>query len=786
MAHRLRKLRPKPSRKNQARAGAIKRISKIPRKNSKPGNWLISTLAIAVLLSSAGLIIAFAWISILFIFNPEQIIWLNNFLPEWAQISLGNYERPQTLKQIQLSLSKQKRIAGETLALNQGQENSFLLPVLQQRPNCESDCQVVVELRIYQRSKDLELQSQKDKYYHLMTQLPVTGPEESFVLASADDAQLEHPETSIPLPLNEVKRFEGGTPSPGVWFDLRGQRQQETGAIAYGQIVYYNPERSNLQQMLSWKSPNGQVPKWQQVTGDRTKELVIDQTVGLEPRLRVYQVKAIKLFLNPIQLEEISFKTPILKDTVYKNALLAARSGLWTPAFTQLQLFQKQRKKVLPPEVQAQIDVIRLHSQLTKTQANKIWASPSQQVLADLIDGRWGKALQLFEASPQNIQEIATLLKTDQGRLRNRTAAALQVNPNLLEVQAWRALILAVQQGEERADSWLKAQTKITPDSLKFIHDLLERLSDELAKSQITSSHPSRIVGSVQPITQITSTQWLQLSSKADLKLKDNEVWYQIEVSAFEDGKRWLNCPFRNLQVPKTAPAKFFRETLGISFDPAIDIVVWLPNGEQQITTAIIKAVQLQGGVLRLLAAGQTLPENQNNALQPRPLALTNSALEWVEPSALTLAELYQKDPLRVEAMLPTVWRSLQQSGEIPNGALPSFQQMQQKLGYWPVQVINLTNNTQPETVLTISAQAIASLKYPADKYQEQEENLSRPRTLILSDSGKVIYSDFQGNTQQTLTAIANLYDGQSLALLVQNADNYSLRRWSQKNQRFE
>ncbi|MCC5601276.1 hypothetical protein [Nostoc favosum] len=31
---------------------------------------------------------------------------------------------------------------------------------------------------------------------------------------------------SIPLPLTEVQRFEGGTPSPGVWFNLRGQRQQ--------------------------------------------------------------------------------------------------------------------------------------------------------------------------------------------------------------------------------------------------------------------------------------------------------------------------------------------------------------------------------------------------------------------------------------------------------------------------------------------------------------------------------------------------------------------------------
>ena len=38
--------------------------------------------------------------------------------------------------------------------------------------------------------------------------------------------------------------------------------------------------------MLSWTSPNGQLPKWQQVTGGGAKELVIDQTVGLEPHLQ--------------------------------------------------------------------------------------------------------------------------------------------------------------------------------------------------------------------------------------------------------------------------------------------------------------------------------------------------------------------------------------------------------------------------------------------------------------------------------------------------------------------
>ncbi|MEH2338236.1 hypothetical protein [Nostoc sp.] len=786
MANRSRKLTPKASKLNKPHAGAMKRIAKKPQKKLKRGSWLSSTLAIAILLSSASLIMAFAWISVLFIFNPDQVSWLNKILPAWAQIPLGKHERPQTLKQIQLNLSKENKIFGETLPLHQDAKDSFLLPVFQQRANCQSDCKQLVELRVYERSEELEFKSQSENYYYLATQLSVTEPEESFVISPLLDGTSEPQDISIPLPLTKVQRFDGGTPLSGVWFNLRGQRQQGTGAFAYGDIVYYNPERTNLLQMLSWTSPNGQLPKWQQVTGDGTKELVVDQTIGLEPYLQVYQVKPLKLFLKPIQLEAITLQSPALKDSAYQNALSIARSGLWTPAFEWLKFIKKQRKEVLPAVAQAQMDLIRLHSQLTKTQADKNWASPSQEVLADLIDGRWGKALQVFEASPHNAQEIATLLKADKKRLWNRTAAALRVNPNRLEVQAWFALILAVQQGEEHVNSWLKAQPKITKDNLAYIQGLLARLNNQGIKSQISSTHPSQIVGTVQPITQVTSTEWLQPSSPTNLKLTDNQVWYQVEVSAFHDGKRWLNSPFENLNPPKTDAAKFFWKTLGITSDPEIQIVVWLPNGEQQITIAAIKAVQLRGKVLRLLAAGPKIPENQNDVLQPKPLALTNAALEWVQPSPITLQELHQQNPQAVKVMLSTVWQSLQQSSEVSAGAIPSFEQMQEKLGDWPVQVIDLTNNAKPEIILTISAAAIAFLNQPTSGIQEKNTEQHRDRTIILSDRNEVIYTDFTGNYFQRLSAIAKLSGVQSLALLVENAHNYSLRRWSEKNQRFE
>lgn len=808
---------PKPCRPNQPNSSALKRIAEKLKEKPQQGSWLASMVAMTVLLCSAGLITTFAWISIQFILNPEQVSWLNKFLPGSGNISDNNPERSQTLKEIQDSLSKQGQIAGQILPLERDTTTSFLLPVFKQRANCQSDCKYIVELRVYQRAGNLELQSVPKGYYHLAAQLKVTGPEESFVVAPIVNATDDNQGSSLPLPLSEVGRFEGDTPSPGVWFYLRGQRQQRTSGIAYGQIVYYNPEGAHLQLMLPWTSPSGQLPQWREVTGGDAKELVVDQTVGLEPQLRVYQVNSVKFVLNPIQLEQISLTPPALQNSDYQNALALARSGLWTPACKQLESIKKQLTGQLPEAAQAQMDVIDLHSQVTKTQADTSSASPSQQVLADLIDGRWEKALQVFEASLENAKDIATLLKADKGRLWSRVEAQLRVNPNQQSVQAWGALILAAKYGQERANSWLNRQSKTTTDTLTYIQGLLGQLNGDAA-SQIPT-HSSQIVGSVQSIAEVNAADWLQppsqqtrhrvfqdthhsifVDTQQDVSLQkaDNQVWYQIEVSAFHDGRRWLYHPFTNLKPPQTSPEKFFWKALGIDSDPEIQIVVWLANKEQLTTTATIKAVQFRDGVLRLLvAADESVETLYATSVQQPLLAMTNSALEWVEPVPMTLQELYQQDALRVKAMLPILWRSLQESGQLPGGAVPDSQYILQKLGSLPVQEVDLTDDAMPETVLTIAPEAIASLDMQDTSedgsFQPQQptlrspdNNQSRPHTLILSDSGQVIYTDLKQDSPALLRAIAKLSGGQSVGLLLENAHGYRLKVWSQKNQRFE
>ena len=478
----VRKLRKRIKKSKQnlkdknAPTKGIRSYSSDRQKVKKRKSLAASMFAMAILLSSAGIVVALSWISILFIFNPQQVLWLNPFLPEWAKIASNLEDKPHTVNEIQAEIKKQNRIPGEILPLESETNESFLLPIFRNRNNCNSDCKYIVELRTYQLATDFEWQSRSEKYYHLTNQFPVTGPEEFEVIAPLVDAGVEeNAGSSIALPVTEIKRFKKDAPLPGIWYYLRGQRSSGSNLTAYGYILHYNPEKRNLRRMISWTSPTGDLPQWQQITGDDEKELIVRQTVGLEPRLRIYQIDKGEFVVNPVKLSEITLKSPALKDAGYKDALLIARNGLWTPSSKWLQFIKKQKGEI-SSEAQAQIDFIREHSQLTKKLADTSWASPSQEVLADLIDGRWGEGLKVFEASPENPAEIRDLLKSDIGRIESRIDAALKVNPNRSEVQAWKALIIASQQGTNQGYYWLKTQSNISKKSQSYIQKLLAQI----------------------------------------------------------------------------------------------------------------------------------------------------------------------------------------------------------------------------------------------------------------------------------------------------------------------
>ncbi len=741
---------------------------------SKTSSWGNSLLAIALILIGVSAISGGAWVSLQLFVNPDAVNDLNKILPKRVQLAATNLEQqPQTLKQIEEYLRKQGKISGEPLALETDAKTlvakSLVLPVSKRKSNCQTDCQEIVELRVYQLVKNnftFPLQADNTTY-HLIRQLPVAGPDESFAISPIVDSQTANYGSTRLLPLTQLKRFSGTTPQSGIWLYLIGQSQQSANGIAYGHIIHYNPNRSDLSIVLTWTSPTGQVPRWQQVTGGGFPELIVDRTSDLEPYLQVYQVKPAQGSINQFQLEPISIEEPAVKTTAYRHALFLARNGLWSPAWQWLKSRSHGNLR-LSAAAQAQIDFIGLYAKYTSKQAESAWVSPSQQVIAALNDGRWGKGLQVYQASPENTQEIATLLLNDSGRLWNRVEAALEINPNRPEVQTWGALIIGAQDGQANAIAWLK-QHSHSPKAFKYTEKLLKRLDGNYATSLPDSSdRPSRIIGYLEPTGNINLTDWLTIAPNFGIESK--QKWQQIRVIAYNDGQNWLRSPFKQLKLPKTNLTKFLWQQLGLNIDPHLDIVLRLQDGQSQTTTVTVQAVQLQNGVLRLLAP------TQSESLKQTALALSTDALNWVQPTRMTLAEFIKQESVDATEFLPAIWRELQSSNS--NKSLPKFEQLQQELADLTVGLVDLTGDNNQDIVLTISAQEIAALT--KDKSYDEGD-----RTIAFSDTGALLYSEFSSRVGK-LKVIADLKDAAPPVLLIENAKKYNIRRWSIANQRFE
>jgi hypothetical protein len=121
------------------------------------------------------------------------------------------------------------------------------------------------------------------------------------------------------------------------------------------------------------------------------------------------------------------------------------------------------------------MDLIRRHAQVAKGQAEGSWASPGQQVMANLIDGRWQIALQAFQDSAAASQETAAILRGDTGRLAKRIKTALQLNPAETDLISWNSLLIAAQNNPNPAIAWLKKE-KVAPKDRLAITTLIQRL----------------------------------------------------------------------------------------------------------------------------------------------------------------------------------------------------------------------------------------------------------------------------------------------------------------------
>lgn len=479
--------------------------------------WMADGLAFTLMFGGSALIAGCGWFSYQLIVNPDIGIWLNQFLPAWTQIPLQRHESIKTLDEIRDDLQAEGLRLGNPLPLPTPdkvaeykaqllEENSYLYPLrrflmppenLIQTANdllvpvvvkreasavhpCESNCQEVVELRVYESILMPYQRSGTPPYYRMVHQLKVNGPAESYVLASLIGKRNNQQGSNKPQPLMNLKKFTGTVPAMGVWFNLYSTRIVAGKKVPYGQIVHYNPTYNHLSMMLEWKSPAGQQPIWQEITGGADPELLIEETLGLEPQFSVFQIKPQKFVPNPIQLSSISLDEAVLDHYNYRKALRLAQSGLWSPALELMSSLKENIGKsrrypsTWPAMAQAQLDLIEFHAKITDAQATAAWASPSQKLLAGLIDGRWTEALNVLQTDRLSSQELNTLLQADDGRLKLRIQAALAETPEEPDLQAWGALVVAAQRGETEAMTWLNQRSSTTTENRDRIRQLLD------------------------------------------------------------------------------------------------------------------------------------------------------------------------------------------------------------------------------------------------------------------------------------------------------------------------
>ncbi len=747
------------------------------------GLWTALTLAATVV--GGG-----AWLGVQLIVNPQSVLWLNRIVPDWVPVPVTGLKPPQTLVEIRKDMTKAGRIAGSPLWLNPAGSFSesrdgkadVLFPVLFKPANCTADCEQIVELRLYQAVPDRlsgNGSKKSEAQFQLVDQISISGPDETEVTAPLVEAKAAKPGTLRSLPLKALSRLEGTKSLPGVWLNLVGWLIRGDRTTAYGQILHFNPKQMHLGTLLDWSSPTGEEPQWQNVTGSSDPELVVDQTVGLEPKFKIYQVRSLKGQPTPVKLEPITLAVSAIQQPTYTNAIALARSGLWSPAAKQLDFFKQQKSVPWTAAAEAQRDFIQWHAKVTQTQADRTWASASQQALVNILDGRWEKALKIFQEKPENAQDIAELLRTDTGQIQNRVDATLKVTPAHQEAKIWGALLAAVQKGGKAgAILWLRKQPQTPAADIKKIMTVVARLAPAATTTAVmpTATNPGQVIGTAQAIAQIDPYDWRQPESSPPLKLEAAQTWYRVQVSRVFDGKRWRSPNDLNLAAYDNINALWQR--LGFKTDPFLQVVLWSADGQQQTLYVSIKAVRLGGSSgLEILAAGDALPPAQNaTGKPPLPLAFSDYAVQWFSPSTASLADWVQQQPTWARQAIPILARELKTAKALPPDTAPNWADLAPLgIGTWTVQLAPITHPTRPDVLLTLYPEMLPQPGQPGGK----------PRTLIFSGTGQLLYSEFSLDAGQTHLALATLGNNGPLTLVVAGHSSYNLLRWSPKDQAF-
>ncbi|MEO1093298.1 MAG: hypothetical protein AAFX01_00170 [Cyanobacteria bacterium J06638_28] len=480
------------------------------------------------LLGAAGIVSLCLWMSFLLVVRPHPPRWIAQRLPYFDK---GWGDMPtQSWDDITTKLEAQGREAGELITLLELNNDPALtdlrlLPVFATQSPCARTCEAIIELRLYgvhhRDANQLSLQ--------LLDRITVKGaPEEEVVDPTW------YPATGVigstqPLPLESIDAIQTEG-LPGVWFNLTGQWRHQGDPILHGQILHVDPQLLRLRSLLNWSSQTRQRPTWKDLDGIGLPELVVNQSVGLEPRFSAYAITSraaatISTVLEEIPLNSLSLPTG-MQSEAYSNALFLAQNGLWSQAYQQLVDLKQQSGDYWFPQLEQQLQVVAFHGDISRKQAGQEWSQSSQKMLALLLDGQWDAAEETLKLPDSDVETVVLpLLRQNSTRVWQRLTATLQLNPGNRSARLWGALVLLAREDETTARQWL-AQGYSTGLNQKFAAIAAQiRPSDSFRReptdedSPRPQREPSITATSEQPeadpeIVPVQSTEPLPLESE--------------------------------------------------------------------------------------------------------------------------------------------------------------------------------------------------------------------------------------------------------------------------------
>lgn len=770
---------------------------------SRLWHWSLTGLAIVGVGSS---VVGALWairVGYLLVVNPGALPWVSQVFPEWQPPDYRQ-QQSQTWQEVQRQLAAHGQQAGAPIRIDPTATETtlatalpiadWLVPILVSEPNCTAACDRLVALHVYRPLQSTGLSLQPSDQLYPVAQMTMPTLSSTAVLTPLHQAIGMEVGRDRPLPLSVVQRLPGTVPDLAHWFVVSHHLEQDGQQLQYGLIVPYSIVEAGFLPTLTWVSPADALPAGIASTaglpggeGDtstsnpaRPPEFMVevDHTVGLATRLQLYRWVAAPDWPIAGRFEQVEL-TPVVDHADYQAAIALAQGELWSlaaqrwdqvPAAAWSNLAataaaQSSQAESAIAAIQAtlaaQHHLIRLHAQRLSTQAAQQWSSPSQQILAQLMDGQWQTARQTLQAAPAQatIQTtIRTMLQQQDLPVRSRLQAALQVSPQTIEAQVWLAVLIALQQNETQAIAQLQSRSSSPQTTTAYLRQMLAQLhaQDSTRTAAVTpaaaiSTPANRFIGIARPVSTITPSQWQPLPGQTITATSGIEV----EIIQRHDGQQWRTSNLGNLPVG-TAGAD-----LGLTTSTSLQL--WQAGDRWQ--SVAVQGFRQQGERLYLLTPGSPA-----SPLTAPALAMTPNALSWPAAAPTQSLEAFsQQTPEPAATLLQALWQTLRQGAYVVDLPTEPRDRLLSQFGGSRIQPLQSPEDERLWLVW-LRGDTVQQSAYATDRSRQIQPD--DEYVVVVEATGRVVYSNLTQPEEQ-VRAIAQR--DQVPFLVLETPDSYRL-----------